>query len=520
MLEPLEASAAGFEGLAGASQDQLSQPSEGWDAGEDGGAAPPGVAALAAALAAAAEATGALAAVDAAQYVSALARQQLQAVRQQHCAQLGAYQWVHERLLPAEAATAAEVLLEGAVVSGARAAAAGVPLPAVHPAVGSWELRGSRRQVLQQLQAGVGTLLSLAAPLQQWQQVVAAAAAAMAGEAEAAMPYAAPALHEQLQRQQQWLAVAAAHAGTLVDVSQAVLQFEASRSAALAADAAGEALLAEEAAQPADRYQVEQAEGWQRYAALLRGMQQLQGRYSAAEGGVAGAAGELEQLQLRAAEAASVAQSAAEAGSAAAANFAGLALPLVKATLQLPGSVAKLLPQLAGAGEWAAQLRRGARAAAELAAAGDEGGTEAAAAAAELDAAAARLQLLLPATQALQAALLPVRNRLLAGRRGEAAAQAQAAEVVDSLSAAVTSVAPHVRRGGGGGGRANPVPAGRGSIACHPLALEAQRHLPCPPAPRTIEPIPAAAGAGKRAGVAAGAAATARGVSSPCCAAG
>jgi hypothetical protein len=51
---------------------------------------------------------------------------------------------------------------------------------------------------------------------------------------------------------------------------------------------------------------------------------------------------------------------------------------------------------------------------------------------------------LLKALQALQAALLPARNRLLAGGRGEAAAQQQAADVIDSLSAAITQLQPQV----------------------------------------------------------------------------
>jgi chromosome segregation ATPase len=317
-------------------------------------------------------------------------------------------------------------------------------------------LHGSRQQVLQQLESGAATLLSLEAPLQQWQRSLAAVERQLSDEVAAAMPFAAGDLQQALGQQQQWLTSAAAHTANLLEVAQAVLQLEASRTADSASGTAAAAAVAGAGqqtggAQPADRYSAEQREGWQRYAALLQQMQQLHGAYTAAERDVAAAAGELQQLALRRQEATAIAQSAEEAGSTAATAFAASALPLVKATQQLPTAMAQLLPRLSGASQWADQLAQSQRWAAELAAAAadDDGsgvGQGAAAAAEQLAAAAACARQLPAAVQQLQAALLPVRNRLLAGGRGEAAAQQQAADVVDALSAAVTELQPQVGR--------------------------------------------------------------------------
>ncbi len=465
MLESLEpAGAPDFEGASPAgSQPQLSQPGAGsslsqrsdeWEGGISSQAAGTSLSwrQLAVLLAAAADASGALAAVDAVQYVSGLALQQAQQLRQQHCAELAACQWASEQLLPAEAAAAAAALLPGVTLSASAAAAAGAALPPVHAAVAGWVLCSSRQQVLQQLEAGAATLLSLEAPLQQWQRSLAAVNRQLCDEVAAAMPFAGGDLQQALGQQQQWLTAAAAHTANLLEVAQAVLQLEASRSADAAA--AGPEQQQQQAAaagaQRADRYSAEQREGWQRYSALLQQMQQLHGAYTAADGGVAAAAGELQQLALRRQEATAIAQSAEEAGSSAAAAFAASALPLVRATQQLPTGMAQLLPRLAGATEWSEQLAQSQRWAAELAAAAadDDGsgvGKAAAAAAEQLASAAACARQLPAAVQQLQAALLPVRNRLLAGGRGEAAAQQQAADVVDALSAAVTELQPQVR---------------------------------------------------------------------------
>lgn len=411
-------------------------------------------------LAAAAEACGALAAVDAVRYVGALAAQQCQQLRQRHCGGLAAFQWLNEHLLPGDAADAAASLLAApdTELSGATLAAAGAAMPPMHPAVATWVLRSSRADLLHTLAAGAGTLQALQAPLQQWQQQLAAVAAQLAAEVDAAAPYASSAVQRQLQHQQQWLQQAAGVAASLVEVAQAVLQLEAARNADVPpppADATQQQPGQPEPAQGAsgvDRHQAEQWECWQRYEALLRQMQQLQDAYGAAQGGVQAAEAELEQLRLRRREADAIKQSAEVAGSAAAASFAALALPLVKATQQLPPAVARLLPELAGACECAAQLAAARHAAAELAAAecGEDSGAaalaaEARQAAGQLAGSAACLRDVKAATEALQAALLPARNRLLAGRRGEAAAQAQAAEVVDALSAAVTQLHSQVR---------------------------------------------------------------------------
>ena len=468
MLESLEpAGASEFEGASPAgSQPQLSQPGaggslsqlsderDGASCGQSAGASL-GWRQLAVLLAAAAEASGALAAVDAVQYVSGLALQQAQQLRQQHCAELAACQWANEHLLPPEAAAAAASLLANVTLSAAAAAAAGAALPPVHPAVAAWVLRSSRQQVLQQLEAGSATLLSLEAPLQQWQRSLAAVQRQLSDEVAAAMPFAASDLQQALGQQQQWLAAAAAHTANLLEVAQAVLRLEASRTADTAAAGSAPAAAGPEqqqqpaAAQPADRYSAEQREGWQRYMALLQQMQQLHGAYTAADRAVAAAVGELQQLALRRQEATAIAQSAEEAGSNAAAVFGASALQLVKATQQLPTAMAQLLPKLAGATEWVGQLALSQQWAAELAAAAadDKGsgvGKAATTAAEQLAAAAACARQLPAAVEQLQTALLPVRNRLLAGGRGEVAAQQQAADVVDALSAAVTELHPQV----------------------------------------------------------------------------
>lgn len=477
LLEALEpVGGPEFEGSSPAgSQAQLSQPgaggslsqrsdgAEGWGEGAVG----PGWRQLTALLGVAAEASGALAAVDAVQYVSGLALQQAQQLRQQHCSELAAFQWANDHLLPEEAAAAAAGLLSGAALSAAAAAAAGAALPPMHPAVAAWALRSSRRQVMQRLEAGAATLLSLEAPLQQWQRMLAAAQRQLADEVSAAMPFADGDLQTALGQQQQWLAAAAAHTANLLEVSQAVLQLEASRTADAAPGTAAvgggveEGLQAaqqqQEAAQPVDRYSAEQREGWQRYTALLAQMQQLHGAYAAADRSVAAATAELQQLGLRRQEATAIAQSAEEAGSSAAAAFAASALPLVKSTQQLPTAVAQLLPRLAGSSDWAVQLSQAQQWAAELAGAGadGEGGSvskAAEAAAEQLAAAAAYARELPAAVEQLQAALLPVRNRLLAGGRGETAAKQQAADVIDALSTAVTLLQPQVKGIGSGPG--------------------------------------------------------------------
>lgn len=410
---------------------------------------------LPALLAAAAEACGALAAVDAVQYVSTLALQQCQQLRQRHCGELAAFQWRNEHVLPPTATDATANLLAGAglELSAAALAAAGAPLPAMHPAVAAWSLRISRTELLHALAAGAGTLQALEAPLQQWRAQLASVAAQMAAEVDAAAPYASSALQHQLQHQQQWLQQAAGVTASLLEMAQAVLQLEAACTAdapplpAGTADNAGGQQKPAGVVSAAEQYQAEQREGWQRYEALLRQMQQLQGEYSATQQRVQASDAELEQLRLRQLEAAAIRQSAEAAGSNAAANFAALALPLVKATQQLPQAVSRLLPMLAGARECAAQLAAARRAAAELATTECGEGSPAAALAAEAKQAAARLassaaclRHLPAAVEALQVALLPARNRLLAGGRGEAAAQAQAAQVVDALSAAATQL--------------------------------------------------------------------------------
>lgn len=466
----LEPGTAEFEEGAGAdsSQERLSQPFSLTVASgasrlplSDSSAGRSGTGQLAGLLAAAAEVTGLLAAVDAVQYVSALALQQAQQLRHQHCSELAAFQWVNEHLLPPEACEAAAALLAGAELSATAAGTAGAAVPPVHPAVAAWALRSSRQQVLQQLLEGTGTLQSLEAPLKQWQQQMAATGRQLEAEVAAAVPYAAAALQQQLQQQQQWLGLAGRAAASLLEVSQAVLQFEASRTAdaqagADLAGAAADVVLPAQQQQPAvvDRYQAEQQLGWRRYSDLLRQMQQLQGSYAAAEVAVAAAVGELQQLRLRRQEATSIMQSAEAAGSNAAANFAALALPLIKSSQQLPQALTRLLPLLAGSRQWAEQLLTAQRRAGELVTAeGDEGAgfapemaAEARQAAQRLASAAACVQQLPAAVQGLQAALLPTRNRLLAGRRGEAAAQAQAADVVDSLSASVTQLHPQLDR--------------------------------------------------------------------------
>lgn len=473
LLEPLELEAPDtFYGVPGSSQEAqppagLSQPLEGEAAeaqpgGSGGSDAVQAAAArqLPALLAAAADACGALAAVDAVQYVGALALQQCQQLRQRHCGELAAFQWRNEQLLPPAAADAAARLLDdaGTELSAAALAAAGAPLPPVHPAVAAWALHSSRAKLLRELAAGAGTLQALQSPLQQWLQQLAAVGAQVAAEVDAAAPYASSALHHQLQHQQQWLQQAAGVAASLLEMAQAVLQLEAACNAdappllAGAEQQGGPQQEPVPAASAADQYQAEQREGWQRYQALLQRMQQLQGAYSAAQRGVQAAEAELEQLRLRQQEAAAIKQSAEAAGSSAAANFAALALPLVKATQQLPPAVLRLLPTLAGLDECAAQLAAARHAAAELAAV--ECGEDSAAvalpaqaqqAAALLASSAACLRRLPAAVEAMQATLLPARNRLLAGARGEVAAQAQAAEVVDALSVVVTQLHSQVR---------------------------------------------------------------------------
>lgn len=433
-----------MEGGGGLSQLSEEEVGEGEGGSSIGGAG--GAQQLAALLAAAADATGALAAMDAAQYVSGLALQQCRRVRQQHCAELAAFQWVNEHLLPPEAAAATAGLVAAVELSAAAAGAAGAALPPLHPAVASWALRGSRRQLLEQLQAGSGTLLSLQAPLQQWEAAMAAAQQQVAGEVAATAPYAAAQLQHHLHQQQHWLAAAAGHAAYLLEASQAVLQFEAARTA----DTQDGAHVGPGQLQPAaDRYQVEQREGWRRYATLVRHMQQLHGNYAAAERRLAMAASELEQLRQRRAEATSIMQSAEAAGSSAAAAFAAAALPLVHATQQLPTAVGQVLPLLAGCADWEGRLRLAQHWVGELADVGAAAVPAAAAAADEaaerLAAAAGCLRELPAAVAALQAALLPVRNKLLAGGRGEAAAKQQAAQVVDALSAAVAQLQPQVR---------------------------------------------------------------------------
>ena len=411
-----------------------------------GGGDPRGLAAL---LSSAASAGGALAALDAVQYVGGLALQQAQQLRQQHCAELAAFQWANEHLLPPEAAAAAAGVLEGAELSAANAAAAGAAVPPVHPAVAAWAVRRSRRQVLQRLEAASATLLSLDAPLQQWQRQLAAVQQRLEEEVAGTMPFASADLHQQLQQQQRWLQAAAGHTANLLEVGQAVAQLEASRTvdAPDTLAPAGAEGAAAAAAPLANRYAAEQREGWQRYTALLQQMQALHSAHAAAERTAAAAAAELEQLRLRRREADAIAQSAEAAGSNAAASFAASALPLVKATQQLPTAVNNLLPRLTGGVNWAQQLRQAHGWAAELAAVAAATGAEdeaAAAAAERLAVAAACMEQLPAAVQQLQAALLPARNRLLAGGRGEMAAQQQAADVIDALSLAITQLQPQV----------------------------------------------------------------------------
>ena len=443
-LESGEIAATEFELEAG-NPGQLAASGQAAEGGSSSASAETSWLQLAALLGAAAEASGALAAVDAVQYVSSLALQQCQQARQQRSAELAAFQWVNEHLLPPEAAAAAAGLLAGAPLSCAAAAAAGAALPPVHPAVAAWALASSRQQLLRQLQAGTGTLQSLEVPLQHWQQQLAAVQQQLGSEVAAAAPFASAELAGLLQRQQQWLQGAAAHAANLLELSQAVLQLEASRTADTPVVAAtGEQQAAAAAGQTVDRYQAEQQEGWRRYTALLQQMQQLHGSYAAAQRSVGAATAELQQLQLRRQEAQSIMQSAEDAGSQAAAGFAASALPLVKSTQQLPTVVSSLLPQLAGAGEWAQRLLVVQRWAAELAAAGGSAAPAAEQQAEQAAAAATCVHQLLKALQAVQAALLPARNRLLAGGRGEAAAQQQAADVIDSLSAAIAQLQPQV----------------------------------------------------------------------------
>lgn len=456
MLEALEPSSepAEFAGGSGG----LSQE-DGIAAGGGDGASAAAAPDLSALLAAAAEASGALAAVDAVQYVSGLALAQAQQLRQQHCAELAAFQWANEHQLGPEAAAAAEALLQGGgVLSAAAMAAAGASLPRLHPAVAGWTVRSGRHGVLAELRAGLGALLSLEAPLAAWQQQLVAAGQELSAEVAAVAPWAAADLEQRLRGQQAWLQATSAHAANLQEVAQAVLQLEAARAAgtpdtAASAEAAA-AAPGEQQAQArhaADRYAAAQQEGWRRYAGLVGQMQALHARHVAADRAVAAAASELAQLQLRRREATTIAQSAEAAGSHAATTFAAAALPLVKATQQLPPAVTRLLPQLAGADGWAEQLRQAQQQTAELAAsvAGEAGGATqgaaAAAAAQQLAAAAACVAELPAAVQALQAALLPARNRLLAGGRGEAAARQQTAQTIDALSPSITQLGPQVR---------------------------------------------------------------------------
>eukprot|EP00887_Chlorella_sp_A99_P005628 scaffold1.g5628.t1 len=387
-------------------------------------------ASLAALLAACCSAAGCLSALDTAAYVAGQALQQCQQQRARHAVELAAFEWVHEELLPAD-----QLEMQLATpVTAATASTAGLAPGALPPATAHWSLAIRRRYLLQGMQAAVNTLLSLEAPLQQWGGAAAAMQQQLSDDLAAAMPYAAPQLHAALGQRQQWLAASAAHAASLCRLGQALLALESSRAALALAPS---------------------ADPWQRYAVLVAGMRQLAAAHTAAEAGVAAAGVELEQLLSRRTEAESILQSAEVAGKAAAAQFAGQALALVRATQSLAPALRDLLPALGGAEAQAAALGAARallgsfcltakRAAAAFAASEPLHELHARAAEAErqLDAAAELLGGLPPALDALYQALLPVRNRLLGGGRGEAAAREQAADVIDSLAPALTEVQP------------------------------------------------------------------------------
>ena len=468
LLEPLGGLEDGLEPLEGqpdfafgGSQGGLSHS----QASEESGAAAlqalpgqleAGEAALGDLLAACADASGSLSAADSAAYVTSWALQQCQQQQAAHAAELAAFEWLHEEMLPPDQLPAQlAVPITAAVAAAAGSAAASSPAEAA-----SWALSMPRRHLLQGIQAAVNTLLSLEAPLQQWGRSRVKLQRQLEEEISAAMPYLGPQLRTVLAAQQKWLDTAAAHAGSLTRLGQAVLLFESSRAATQSTETAA-------------------AEPWQRYAALVLGMQQLETAHAAAEAGVVGAAGELEQLSVRRAEAVAIQQTAGGVGKAAAAQFAANALALVKATQALTPALRNLLPTLGSCEAQAAVLqqvrqqlasfslvasrRAGSQAAGSRAAAPATEHTllplqqRCAAAEQGLDAGAELLAALPSSLDALYQQLLPVRNKLLAGGRGEAAARQQATEVIDGLASVLTEVQPQVKIGAVGQATLGPV---------------------------------------------------------------
>jgi hypothetical protein len=329
---------------------------------------------------------------------------------QRAAADLAALQWRHEpALLRCAAPSALQLPL--------------MPPPVAH----GWALRLPRSQLLERMRQAAAALLQLesSAALVRGQAVQ--VAQRFAEEASAAMPYVGPSLEAGCRAANEWRAGAAAHASSLRQLLEALLQLEAAR---------GE----EPPVSPA-------------YNEAVRRVRAVHDAHGAA-GHKAGAAQQALELLRRSRADALAMQTSVEQGAAAAeAAFNPSALPLVRATQKLAPALHAVHAALGDSAPGVDALRRAKHRAARLASAAiatrqrDPALAELAKRrAAQLAAALAAGEALPGAVEALLAAVEAARKELQKGGRGQAAARTQAADVVAALRPAMHALKPLVRR--------------------------------------------------------------------------
>ncbi|GAB4817948.1 hypothetical protein N2152v2_004994 [Parachlorella kessleri] len=458
---------------------QLSQASSGWAGGTGAGGAEIAAAAgddkivqqqLAAALGSCADAAGALAAVDSLQYLTGLALQQCSQQAQQAAAELARLEWLHEGSLLAQGVAPGQ-LGSWAKPSGITAEVLG-DASLVHPLVSRWVLRSRRSTLLHAMQTSATQLAGLDQQLQRWQASLAQQGQQLESEVAAVMLFALPGLKGLLGSQQHWLSSTAGYSAALVQLAQAVLSFENSRTELSSFEGGQEQQASSDAAA-----QQAQHSSWQQFEAVLRQMQGLHQSYMAADDITTAANRELAGVHQRRMEALAIMQSAQAKTAEAEVELGSLALPLIKATLQLVQGLRAVVPQLDGLSAHTAVLQQAQRQAftlctmlrrAQRAQQTQQQGLQRRCqeASQELLRALGCMGSLPGAVRAVQQALNAAHGAVLQKKgKGEAAARQTAVELVTAMRDAIEQLQPQVEGLPAAGALLGTLPSMLGSLA-------------------------------------------------------